>query len=190
MTVHSPQQKTSNQCENTSPRANDGNTNKNGLNSNQGILESPKWSVGEPNFPDRFSKNVFFPHNGQYTSKTESPLRPFGESIGRFWRVHFLSGKIENCGFLPCISDADRFAVFRGVHPCLHVSVFLFQIKMTKLKHKSFVLGNLVPVRGAAPWHSVCELQRAHLLFRDVQHTESGIAGCLNPVNVNLFWEV
>ena len=46
-----------------------------------------------------------------------------------FRRVHwqvlestFLSGKIvqKNCGFLPCISNADRSAVFRGVHPYLH----------------------------------------------------------------------
>ena len=72
-----------------------------------------------------------FLQNGQSTSKTESPLRPFGESIGRFWRVHFLSGKIvqENCGFPPCIYNADRLVVFRGLHPCLHGSAcVLFQM--------------------------------------------------------------
>ena len=61
------------------------------------------------------------------------------------------------------------------------------QIKeMKKLKHRSFVLGNLVPVREAVSRQSVCELQGVHFLFRDFQNTERGIAGGLNPESVNL----
>ena len=62
-------------------------------------------------------------------------------------------------------------------------------INLRKPKHRSFVLGNLVPIRGAASWQSVCELQRVRFLFR-VQRTKSGIAGGLDPESVNLFWGV
>ena len=101
-----------------------------------------------------------------------------GESITAFWRAHWqvLQSTLlvrkdcqKNCGFLPCISNADRFAVFRGVHLCLHGRArVLFQIKMIKLKHSVLVLGNFVPIRGAMYWQSVCELQRVRFLFRDV----------------------
>ena len=73
------------------------------------------WSVGEQKFPDSFSNNAIFPQNGLSTSKAESPLRPF-------WRVHWrvlesttIVWKMvqQNWGLLPCISDADSFAVFR-----------------------------------------------------------------------------
>ena len=85
----------------------------------------------------------------------------FGESIGRLWRVHFLSRKsgLENFGVLPCFSDADRFAVFRRVHPCLDVNVCSVPSKDDEVETQIFALGNLVPVRGAVSWQSVCELQ-------------------------------
>ena len=47
----------------------------------------------------------------------ESPLAGFGEYTSCLERVS------KNCGFLPCISDADSFVGLRGVHPCLHRSV-------------------------------------------------------------------
>ena len=79
------------------------------------ILESPRWSVGEQNFPDA---------SAQRTVHEESITALF-DSLLAGWRVHLLSGKNvqETCGSLPCISDADRFAVFRGVHPCFRGSV-------------------------------------------------------------------
>ena len=108
-----------------------------------------------------FSKSVIFRRTDSPLAKRrvhygvlESPLAGFGEctssgSCPRKLRVP------------PCISDADRFAVFRGVNPCLHGSTcVLFQINMIKLKHRSFVLGKLVPIIGAVSWQSVCELQR------------------------------
>ena len=57
---------------------------------------------------------------------------------------------------------------------------------MTKVKHRFFVLGNLVPIRGAVSWQSVSELQRVRFLFRGIQHTESGIAFGLDPESVDL----
>ena len=123
-----------------------------------------------------------------------------GESITVFWKVHwqvlestYLVGKDcpRKLRVPPCISDADRFAVFRGVHSCLHGSAYnMFQTNMRKLKHRSFVFGNLVPIRWAVSWQSVCELQRIRFLFRGIQHTESGIAGGLDPESVNLSWGV
>ena len=38
-------------------------------------------------------------------------------------------------------------------------------------------------------WQSICELQKARSLFKDVQHIESRIAGGLDPVSVNFSWE-
>ena len=112
---------------------------------------------------------------------------PFGQSIGRLWRVHFLSGNIvqEHCGFLPCISDADHLAVFRGVHLCLHGSVYSASKNFEKLKHRFFVFGNLVSVRGAVSWQSVCELQRE---TRSTQNLELQVV--FSPVSVNLSWGV
>ena len=86
------------------------------------ILESPKRSVGEQKFPDRYSKNATL------LQKTDSPRAKrrvhcghFGESNWQVLESTYLFRQIvqENCGFLPCISDADRFACF----PCLHGSV-------------------------------------------------------------------
>ena len=152
------------------------------------ILEPPK-SVGELNFSPR----MFF-------SAERTVHEQNGESITAFWRVHwqvlestFLVRKDcpRNLRVPPCISDADRFAVFRGVHSCLHGSAcVLFQINMRKRKHRFFVLCNLVPIRGAVSWQSVCELPRVRFLLGGIQHTESGIAGGLDPESVNLFWGV
>ena len=66
----------------------------------------------------------------------------------------------------------------------------MLQTNMRKLKHRSFVLGNIVPIKGAVSWQSVCELQRVRFLFRGIQHAESGLAGGLDPENVNLSWGV
>ena len=60
----------------------------------------------------RISQTVFpemrcFRRTDSPRAKRRVHYSPFGESIGRFWKVRFLSGKIfqENIGFLPCISD-------------------------------------------------------------------------------------
>ena len=83
--VHSTQQETSNQMlKHIRPGDMTGTPAKIRPKQQPRILESPKWSVGEQTFPDRFSKKYEFSQNRQSTSKTESPLRPFGKSIGRF----------------------------------------------------------------------------------------------------------
>ena len=96
-----------------------------------------------------------------------------GESIGRSGR-----SVQENCGVLPCISDADRFTVFRGVHACLHRSVH--SVKDNKIETLIFVLESEGRVLAI-----ICELHKSTFLFRNIQHTECGIAGGLNPVSVN-----
>ena len=115
----------------------------------------------------------FFCKTDRPRAKRRVHYGPFGESIGKFWRVHFLSGRIVQkiCGFLPPASltqSADRFAVFRGVHPRLHGSVCSVPNKNDQVETHLFGLGNLLPVRGAVSWQSVCEFQRVRFLFRDV----------------------
>ena len=81
--VHSPQQGTSNQCRHICPEQLTETPTEIRPKQRPRILESPKWSVGEQNFPDHFSKNKVFPQNGQSgesnTTLSESPLAGFGK---------------------------------------------------------------------------------------------------------------
>ena len=48
------------------------------------------------------------------------------------------------------------------------VRVFCSKSKIKNLKRRSVIHGNLVPIRGAVSWQSVCEFQRVRFLFRDI----------------------
>ena len=119
--------------------------------------------------------------------RTDSPRAKWRVHYA-FWKVHW---QVLESTFLvrkecprklrvpPSISDADRFVVFRGVHPCLHGSAYvLFLINMRKLKQSQS--------EGPCPRN----LQTVCFLFRGIQRTECGIAGGLDPESVNLSWGV
>ena len=94
-----------------------------------------------------------------------------GESITAFWRVHWQvleSTLLVRKDSPRQIADSCLASLTQIASLCFEESILvfmggprvLFQIKMIKLKHRVLVLGNIVPIRGAVYWQSVCELQR------------------------------
>ena len=90
------------------------------------ILEAPKWSVGEHNFPDHFSKNaIFLQNNGQSTSKSESQLQPF-------WRVHLqgLESTLDMIsspeGLSKTIADSCPASLKQVASLCFEKSILVF----------------------------------------------------------------
>ena len=89
--------------------------------------------IGRAEFPRPFLQKM------RCFRKTDSPRAkwrvPFGKSIGRFWRVHFLSGKM-----VQKIADScqESILVFMGM------CGGFFPINMAMVKHRSFVLGDFV----------------------------------------------
>ena len=114
--VHSPQQETSNQMyRHIRPGRRREHQQEFGLNSNRAY-----WSLQNRQLESRiFLQNAVFRKMDSPRAK-RSPLRPFGESIGRFWRVHFLSGKIvqENSG---CPASLAQIAAL-----CFEESILVF----------------------------------------------------------------
>ena len=104
------------------------------------MLESPKWSVGEQNFPDRFSKNAIFGRTDSPRAKQRVRYGPFGDSIVGFWNYIFLSKKI-----VQKITDSCLASMTQIVLLCFEESILIFkgvrvllQINMTKLKKQIF----------------------------------------------------
>ena len=126
------------------------------------------WSLQSGQLENRISQTVS-PKMRSF-HKTDSPrakrrvhCTPFGESIGRFWRVFSLSQ--EACPRK--IADSCPASLTQIASLCFEESILVFigvcvcsvPNEYDEVETHIFILGNLVPVQGAVSWQSVCELQ-------------------------------